>query len=326
MLQFCWKIYKNADKLARDFKPDIVIASSTYPMDAYAASKIAKKSGGRYVHEVHDMWPVILTELYRMSTKNPFFAVVQHAEDYFCKNADKVVSILPCTKDYFIEHGMRDDKFIYIPNGVALTDWEIPEQLPDEHLMVLSKAHDDGKFIIVFFGSHARQYGPDFLIKALKNLDQSKVFVAFVGDGNYKKELVMLADSLNISKESCIFLPRIGKKAIPSLLKKSDASYIGAIKSRMFSFGTSQNKIFDAMMGGKPIIYAVDAPNDFAKEYSCGVSVAAEDVEALRESIVSLMDMGEKARKELGNNGRNAILKNFTYDILADKFINGITR
>ena len=71
MMQFCWKLYLNASRIAKEFKPDIVIASSTYPMDAYAARKIADKCGAKYVHEVHDMWPITPIDLYGMSPKHP---------------------------------------------------------------------------------------------------------------------------------------------------------------------------------------------------------------------------------------------------------------
>ena len=326
MPQFCWKIYVKAGTIAKSFRPDIVIASSTYPMDTYAANKIAKKSGGCYVHEVHDMWPITPIELYGMSPKNPFVVIVQHAEDYFCKKADKVVSILPCAKDYFVEHGMRSDKFLYIPNGIDLGDWETPEQLPFEHMKALSKAHVENRFIIGFFGSHTKSYSIDYLIQAVKDIDQSKIFLAFVGEGNYKKELIALAESLNISKNSYCFLPGINKKAIPSLLQECDASYVGAIKNRMFRFGIGMNKLFDAMMGGKPILYAVEAPNDFIREYNCGISVAAESVDALRDGIISLMNMTERKRDELGVNGKKAILNNFTYPVLASNFIDGVLR
>ena len=324
MFQFCWKIFLNATKIAEDFKPDIVIASSTYPMDTYAAKRISKLSNGKYVHEVHDMWPITPIELYGMSPKHPFVAIVQHAENYFCKNADKVVSILPCAKDYFVEHGMKQDKFLYVPNGIELSDWTNPESLPKLHADAIEKARREGRFVLGFFGSHTRSYSIDYLIKALAEVEQSQLFVIFVGEGNYKEELIKLAKELNISNDCYRFLPSINKKAIPSLLNACDASYVGAIKNRMFRFGIGMNKLFDAMMGGKPILYAVDAPNDFVKEYACGISVPAEDVEALRKGIETLLNMDTSIREKMGKNGRQAILNNFTYPVLAEKFINGL--
>ena len=324
MAQFCTKLYLNARKISDKFKPDIVIASSTYPMDAYAARRIALYSNGKYVHEVHDMWPITPIELYGMSPIHPFVRLVQHAEDYFCNNADKVVSILPCTKDYFMAHGMREEKFLYVANGIDLSDWETPEELPARHFEIINSAKKEGRFVLGFFGSHTRSYGLDYLIKALKMVDASKIFLAFVGDGNYKNELIEMADKLKLDKNSYCFLPTINKRAIPSLLKLFDASYVGAIKNRMFRFGIGMNKLFDSMMGGKPILYAVDAPNNIIEEYECGISVPAENSEALILGLEKLIDMSDSARNEMGRRGKDAALKFYTYPVLAKKFLDNI--
>lgn len=326
MLQFCWKLYLRAKRTAREFKPDIVIASSTYPMDTYAARRIAKFSHGKYVHEVHDMWPITPIELYGMSPRHPFVRIVQHAEDYFCKKADKVVSILPAAKSYFEKHGMDEDKFVYVPNGIVLSDWENPEELPAYHVNVLNRARAEGRFIIAFFGSHTKSYSLDELIQAFAKIDQSRAFVAFVGEGNYKNEMKRLAKELKISESAYAFLPVVNKRAIPSLLEKCDASYVGAKKNRMFRYGIGMNKLFDAMMAGKPILYAVDAPNDFVEEYSCGISVPAEDPDALTQGLKMLIEMNENERLKMGGNGKRAACEHFTYETLAGKFINEVMK
>lgn len=324
MMQFCWKLFFHARQIAKSFEPDIVIASSTYPMDAYASRRIAKHSGGKYIHEVHDMWPITPIELYGMSPRHPFIRIVQHAEDYFCRNADKVVSILPCAKAYFMKHGMDGDKFVYVPNGIDLEDWNHPEKLPEAHLDAIQKAKDQGRFVLVFFGSHTRSYSLDYLVRALAEMDQSRIFAVFVGGGNYKNELEKLAEELSIDRDAYAFLPGINKKAIPSLLELSDASYIGAIKNRMFEFGIGMNKLFDAMMGGKPILYAVDAPNDFVREYRCGISVRAENVSELKNGLIALMDQNDEERRQAGINGRTAVMERFVYPVIAEHFISSI--
>ncbi len=324
MFQFCWKLFFHAKRVAKSFKSDIVIASSTYPMDAYAARRIAKHSGGKYIHEVHDMWPITPIELYGMSPRHPFVQIVQRAENFFCRNADKVVSILPCAKEYFMEHGMDGDKFVYIPNGINIQDWENPEKLPDKHSEAIQIAKEEGRFILVFFGSHTRSYSIDYLIKALTETDQSKIFVVFVGEGNYKKELIQLAKDLKIETKAYIFLPGINKKAVPSLIQECDATYIGAIKNRMFKYGIGMNKLFDAMMGGKPILYAVDAPNNIVEEYNCGISVPAEDAHELSVGLKKLIYMDKENRKTLGLNGHQAIMESFLYPVLAKNFISSI--
>ncbi|HIB83325.1 MAG TPA: hypothetical protein EYO59_01625 [Chromatiaceae bacterium] len=94
ILSFIWSIYRDRKDIANNFKPDIVIASSTYPMDIWPARRIAKENGAKLIFEVHDLWPLSPIELGGMSLWNPFIIWTQLAENYAYKHADEVVSIL----------------------------------------------------------------------------------------------------------------------------------------------------------------------------------------------------------------------------------------
>ena len=80
------------------------------------------------------------------------------------------------------------------------------------------------------------------------------------------------------------------------------------------------NKLFDSMMSGKPILYAVEAPNNFIRDYSCGISVQAENVDALVEGMKKMIDLSSEERDQMGRNGRKAVLEHFSYEKLATQF------
>src|SRR5690606_15881582 len=114
---------------------DLIIASSTYPFDTRIAAQIARKSKAKFVYEVHDLWPLTPIELSGMSRFHPYIWWMQRAENFGYKTADKVVSLLPKAADYMRQHGMAADKFVYIPNGVSVRDWQNEVSvLPEEHL------------------------------------------------------------------------------------------------------------------------------------------------------------------------------------------------
>ena len=318
MFRFVGKLWLKAGWIAKEWKPDVVIASSTYPLDTYAAQKIAKKAGARLIHEVHDMWPATLYEMGGMSKHHPFVILMQMAEDSFCKHSDYVVSLLVNAKDYFIRHGMKPEKFRAIVNGVVKEEWEKEMPVPEAYAGVLRKLKEQGKFIICFFGTHTKFYGLFPLIEAVQNLDSDRITVVFIGNGWEKKELEKEAKEKH--GERFVFLPQVEKTAIPGLLKMTDVLYVGAVQNRLYRFGVCMNKIFDSMMAGKPILYAVAAPNNYIEEYRCGVSVEAGNVEALSAGIMQLYTMSEGKRKKLGSNGRNAVINYFTYEKLAKKF------
>ncbi|MCO7123743.1 glycosyltransferase family 4 protein [Ihubacter massiliensis] len=319
MFQFVSKLWIHAKSIIAEMEPDVVIASSTYPLDTYVGQRIRKlsKKKVKLIHEVHDMWPISPVELGGMSPKHPFIRVLQKAENSFCKNSDVVVSLLPAAKNYFIEHGMDADKFRHVPNGVVLEEWENPQPLPENLLKTLLKVKKEGKFILCFFGSHTQSYALDYLIDAVKELEQVNLQLIFIGNGIFKEELKKQAYGY---EDSILFLEPIPKACIPSVFEHIDASYVGALDNNMFRFGICMNKLFDSMMGGKPILYAVKAPNNYIDEYKCGISVETENVSALKEGILQLISLSAEDREKLGTCGRNAVLEYFNYKFLAKQF------
>lgn len=323
MFRFVHKLRKKARWITENWKPDVIITSSTYPLDTYAGQKIkhiTKKYGIRggkgatLIHEVHDMWPITLIEIGGMKKSNPFVVLIQMGENNFCKHSDYVVSLLPAAKDYFISHGMAPEKFKPIMNGVVLSEWENAVPLPSKHQELLDKLHREGKFVFCFFGSVNVSYAIDYLIKAKEQLNYDRAAVVIVGEGNQKKELKELAG------DGVYFLPRIPKTAIPTLMDNIDCCYVGALHNDMFRFGICMNKLFDSMMSGKPILYAVEAPNNFIRDYKCGISVKAENVDALADGMIQMLELTDEERKSMGRNGRNAVLEHFSYEILASQF------
>ncbi len=316
MFRFVLKIMHNAKWIAEKWKPDVIITSSTYPIDTFAGQKIKKCTNekAKLIHEVHDMWPITLIEIGGMKRSNPFVQLMQLGENSFCRHSDYVVSLLCAAKDYFVEHGMAPEKFRNVMNGIVAEEWQNPAPLPDTHQELLNQLHSDGKFIICFFGSVNVSYAVDYLIKALNKLNDDRLALVVVGEGGQKEELKKLAG------DHVYFLPRISKTAIPTLMDNIDCCYVGALRNDMFRFGICMNKLFDSMMSGKPILYAVDAPNNFIDDYHCGISVEAESVDALVEGFKRLLSLSDEERKEMGINGRTAVLNHFTYEKLAAQF------
>lgn len=321
MFRFVHKIRQYANEIYQKYKPDIVITSSTYPLDTYAGQKIKKLNKNIVlIHEVHDMWPLTLYEIGGMSKFNPFAQIMQISENSFCKHSDYVCSLLPYAKEYLMEHGMREEKFFSVTNGIVEEEWEHSEKLPQDLQNLLDDLHRENRFIIGFFGSHTKSYNLDYLIEAIPECKQDIVAV-FVGRGNYKNDLINLAQK---TEAEVYFYDPIPKNAIPTFISNVDVSYVSAVDNSMFKYGISMNKLFDAMMGGKPILYAVNAPNNYIVDYQCGISIKPADKKALVEGINFLSEMTENDRLQMGMNGKKAVGENFTYKILARKFIDKI--
>jgi glycosyltransferase involved in cell wall biosynthesis len=79
---------------------------------------------------------------------------------------------------------------------------------------------------------------------------------------------------------------------------------------------TLSNKLFEAMMCGIPII--TNVAHEIVNETGCGIIVEYDNVEQIKEAIITLRDNPE-LRKRLGTNGRNAFLEKYNWDIMEQR-------
>ncbi len=317
---FVGKLYYYQYKIIDKTLPDAIIASSTYPLDILPASRFARKTGARLVYEVHDLWPLSLIELGSMSPTHPFIMLLQWAENYAYRRSDWVVSILPKAADHMQAHGMAPHKFVFIPNGIESDEWQnSQDQLPKEHKQVIQKLKEAGQFIIGYAGAHGLANALDTLIETARIVREYPVTFILVGKGPEKEHLQALVAEKSL--DNLVFLPALSHGAIPTLVAEMDALYIGLKSEPLFRFGVSPNKLIDYMMAGKPVIQAIDAGNDMVKENACGISVPAENPEAIAQAVTRLMDISPEEREAMGLRGKEYVLSHHDYRILAKKFL-----
>lgn len=323
MLCFVAKLYKYLPQIAKKEHPDVIIASSTYPLDIFPAQHIAKCFDTKLIFEVHDLWPLSPMEIGHMSPLHPFIWVMQRGEDYACKHADKIVSILPLANKHLETRGMSPKKFVHVPNGINIDEWENNNiKLPLEHQTFFQE--HQSSFFVGYAGSHGLANGLKYLVQAASLLEEKKIVIVLVGQGPEKERLINQAKKLKLNNIS--FLPPIPKTLIPSWLTKMDCLYISLKKCSLFKYGISPNKLIDYMMSGRPIINAIDAGNDPVKEVGCGLSILPENPEAIAKAILKIYNMPEEKRCHMGEKGKKYVLEHHTYPVLAASFLNEIKK
>lgn len=321
LFEFCTKLDLYAPKLVKEFRPDAVISSSTYPLDTYPARRIARLAGARYVHEAHDLWPLTLIELAGWSEKHPFIRMLAAAEKAAYARSDAVVGLFAAQAEHMLAHGLQSrDKFTHIPNGIVLEDWDQPEPLGEAHATLLARLKAENKFLVCYLGGHALSNALDTLLDAAKLMrgDERFAFV-MVGGGVEKPRLQKRAEDEHI--DNLFFLPPVGKKQVPSLLAQMDALYVGAERCSLYRFGVSMNKVYDYMMAAKPIIYGVEAANNDVAEAGCGITIEPGSASGIRDAALSLIGMSEDERAAMGELGRRWVLENCEYGRLAEQFL-----
>lgn len=301
-------------------KPDVVICSSHHPFPIHAAKRIATRHKARLVFEVRDLWPLTLMQVGKATLNNPFIRVMQYSEDYAYKHAHKVVSVLAHAKDYMIEHGMESDKFAFIPNGVALEEENSSEHLPISYQNALNRMHDQGKVIIGYCGKMGVSNDLNTLLEATALSPDERLCVALLGDGSEIPTLKKVAQKLGIHNRVLFFDP-VSKAQVSDFLARVDIAYLGLLSKPLFKYGVSPTKLNDYMLAAKPVICAINAPDDMVGPSGAGVVCPPENPERLSAALIKMLTYDKKDREAMGLRGRQWIEAQRDYRVLAKRFL-----
>ena len=315
---FIFKLRIYYKKIVGRYNPNAVVASSTYPLDIYPASRIARKSGAKLCFEIHDLWPLTPMEIGGYSKNNPVIVMLQRAEDFAYKNSDIVVSILPCADKHIKNRGFETANYVHIPNGVIVNDISENNAPHEQQIDILDDLKKQGYTLVGYTGNHSPANALDSFVDAAKLCDNRKVKFILVGSGNAKDELIKYVENNKI--ENVVFLKPVRKENMSKVLEKLDIAYIGLKKEKLFSYGVSPNKLYDYMMAKKVIIYSVEAGNDPVKEADCGITVTAENPQEISKAVNTLLKLSKEERYKMGHNGYEYVIKNHEYSYLAKMF------
>ncbi|MCF6273414.1 MAG: glycosyltransferase family 4 protein [Rhodobacteraceae bacterium] len=310
---FSWRLARLRKKPILG-RPDAILYSSPSPVGHMGAERVARHFKCRLVFEERDLWPMTLIDIGNISKWHPLMLFMQWVEDRAYRLSDAVVSNLPGAVEHMTSRGLEPTKFTWVANGISLGEVRNKEPLPPSFF----DGFPQNRFSICFAGTLGVAQGLNTLISAaeiLKNRDD--IQFAFVGDGKEKKHIQNLVSEKKLT--NVFFFPRVPKAQVQSVLENFDVCYISLVKSSVFKFGIAANKIFDYMYSGKPILHSYSGARDPIEEYKCGITVEAENPDAVARAIEALAAMPIEAREAMGKRGRAAVITHHEYGKLAAK-------
>ena len=321
MLIFVMQLLLLSFYLARKTKPNVVIASSTYPLDIFPAWLIAKFSNAKLVFEIHDLWPLSPMELGGMNKWHPFILLMRFGEWFAYKTSDKIVSILPGTYEH-VKDGVKKENFIHIPNGVDLEDYKNVLPIPQELQQLIDHEKKKKHVLIGYAGAIGIANALDILVETANMLREEKLSFIVVGDG---QELINIKAKVKALKISNIcFFGRIDKLMVHSFLRQMDFLYFGAQDKPIYKFGMSLNKLFDYMMAEKPIIQSIKTKGDIVQEAKCGFTALPGDAKDLTRIIRLAIKTPKHIICSMSKRGHRFVLKEHEYSNIAIMFIKAL--
>jgi UDP-N-acetylglucosamine:LPS N-acetylglucosamine transferase len=287
------------------FKPDVIIGSTPHIFSAFSAYYLSRRYKVPFILEVRDIWPDSLVDLGRFTKNHPLIKGMKHIEKYLYKKADKIISLLPMVEKYLSSFDINVNKVINIPN--AIDTHHIPENILLKNTDTVNK-----KFTVMYAGAHGLANDLETILAAANILQKKElknnIQIYLVGAGPDKNRLQSIAEKEKLHMVK--FIDAVPKREIYHVLEQADA-YLMLLKySPIFRWGISPNKLFDYLMMAKPIIFGVESPFNPIKEYNAGISIPSSHPESLASAIYDLSVLPKKELYEMGQRGREFVLKN----------------
>lgn len=297
-------------------KPDVIIVSSLSLLTILNGINLKNKYKCKLVFEIRDIWPLTLVEEGGFSKRNPFIMFLALIERIGYKRSDLIIGTMPNLAEH-VKKILGYDKFVgCIPMGVE------PNMLThskDNIPKYLNLHIKPGYFNVVFAGSIGITNALDTFFKAAEVLrDNSKIRFIVVGDGDLKNQFLKRYGYL----ENLTYFPKVAKNQVQSFLAYADVLYFSVFKSKVWDYGQSLNKIIDYMISKKPIIASYSGHKSMIDEAGCGYFIPAEDHHSLVDKIKEMSLMNETDRKIMGERGLKWLLKNQSYQKLAENYLN----
>jgi glycosyltransferase involved in cell wall biosynthesis len=268
---------------------------------------------------VRDLWPLSVIELGNMSPKSLFIRFLSYLEKIAYKHSDLVISVLSNAKEYMVTQGLEAKKFLCVPNGIDLKLLSTRKKVPTN----IIKQLDTSKFIIGYAGALGIANNLYALIDAAELLkDKEGIEFVLLGGGSEETKLKEYANKKKLN--NIIFPGSVAREEVHNTLEYFDVCYLGLQKSALFQYGVSPTKLYDYMAVSKPILYAIDSGNHPVKDANCGIEVNSGNPKDIADAILKFYKMDEKQRRQLGINGYDTLVDNYTFDKLTEKIIENL--
>lgn len=316
-------ICKQVRNGCREKDADVFSISSTPPINGLMFSRLRKKTKGKIIYNLQDIFPDSLVNTGLTHRGSLLWKIGRKIEDKTYKNADLIVVISEDFKRNIMAKGVPEDKIVIIRNWV---DEEAVVNVPREKNILFDLYDlDRSKFYICYSGNIGHTQNMEMLLDVAKSLKESAdIAFVIIGDGAARNEV---AD--RVEKEKLTNVKMLPFQPYERISEVFSLGNVGLIISKSGVGNNSvPSKTWSIMSAERPILASFDKGYEVDRvisESGCGICVEADQPDALREAILSLYSNREK-NKAMGKNGRKYILENLTKKAGTDKWIEVMKR
>lgn len=290
--------------------PQIILASSPQLPAAFISLLVAKLFKKPFILEVRDLYPQVLIDQGGNKSSSFYIKFLTTMEKFLYRNSTHIIVLAKGSKNYVKEKGGLN--ISWLPNGPDLNQFKCEKIKKEPEKFTFSEP-----FKIYYTGAHGEANSLYTVIDAARLLEKLPILLILVGDGPEKNNLIKYSKGLR----NVIFKDSMPKKEIPYLLKDANAILITLKNVKLFRYGVSPNKLYDAYALSKPVITNIvgDINNEVESNY-LGVTAKPEDPKALAIAIKKLFMKTPEERKKMSQNGRKIAEKIYSREKIINSY------
>ena len=317
MLMFNRNVKKYAEELQDELgKPDIIYCSSPQIFTCLSALQLGKKFKVPVISEVRDLWPATIVAMGKLSSRGILARILFAMEKYIYSKSSAVIFTMEGGAQYIIDSDWTKEvdlnKVFHINNGIDYKQFTTNAR---EHV-VKDELLDNPKYkCFTYCGSIREANNLKVLIDAFKIIKDENIKLLIWGDGtqaNYLRDYCQINSINNV-----IFKGRVGKEQVPSIVQKAFVNILHNHYIYVYKYGSSQNKLFEYLAAGKPILSTCDYGYNIITGNDCGVSTNYE-IANIVEAIYELSNIDEEEYVKFCRNSLETA-KEYDFSLLTDK-------
>ncbi len=286
-------------------RPDIVIGTTVHSLTPIAAFCLSRLRRARFWLDITDIWPDSLVDLNHVARNGIASRVIRILEHFALRRAEVVTSVIPDIAAYVRDQGFPTKQTVWVPNGI-----DVSRVASSNGTYVTNNP----TFRIMYAGGFAPAHALDVILGAaerIQRIGRADIEFAMVGDGPEMRNVKALIAARKL--DNVRLYGFVAKDRLYATLQTADAFVVSARNLSVYRYGISFNKLYDYMLVGRPVVFAVSSLNDPIRDAAAGVSVPGDDPEALAGAVLHLSTLSKSARAEIGKRAREFALLQFDY-------------
>lgn len=267
---------------------DVVFATTSPLTIALPAAYASRRNRIPMVMEICDVWPAVPIAL--GAIKDPVsIAAANWLERFAYRSCARIIALAPGMKEAVVSTGYPAERVSVISNGADLDIFGLP---PEEgrRLRGLHPWLGD-RPLVSYVGAIGKVNGLGYLVRlaaAVRTLDPEIRF-AVIGEGKERPEVTALARALGVLDANLFMLGPMPKREAAVWLCATDVSAALFTGPRVVWKDAVQNKFFDALAAGKPVVNNFDGwQSQIAIEAGAGLIIDPDDIDAAAREIVRI--------------------------------------